>query len=209
MVTKKLVSIGSKFKEDEKITLELLSTLNLENKTTQRSISTQLGIALGLTNSYLKRCVDKGLVKIKQIPRNRYAYYLTTRGFTEKARLTAEFLKISFQFYRDAKEDCKLIIEKCLLDGNHKVLLSDISELAEIFILSSLDSQLNIVGIYNNKINSYLGIKTFNNYKATDKYDVIILTTIKDPERKYKELLKTFRKEQIIIPRTLSIKIKE
>ena len=56
---------------------------------TQRSLASELGIALGLTNAYLKRCVRKGWVKINQAPANRYAYYLTPRGFAEKSRLTA------------------------------------------------------------------------------------------------------------------------
>ena len=63
-------------------------------------------IALGLANAYLRRCVRNGLVKMSQVPLNRYAYYLTPQGFAEKSRLTAEYLAVSFNFFRRARGDC-------------------------------------------------------------------------------------------------------
>jgi DNA-binding MarR family transcriptional regulator len=51
----------------------------------QRRIAEDLGIALGLVNAYLKRCIKKGLVKVRQASARRYTYYLTPRGFTEKS----------------------------------------------------------------------------------------------------------------------------
>ena len=81
------------------ITLGVLTAIEEDNKATQRAISQDLGIALGLTNAYLKRCVKKGFIKVRQIPANRYTYYLTPQGFAEKSRLTAEYLSISFTIY--------------------------------------------------------------------------------------------------------------
>ncbi len=75
---------------DGEITLGLLNTVHENTSLTQRSIAQELGIALGLTNAYLKRCVKKGFIKVRQIPRNRYVYYLTPKGFAEKSRLSAE-----------------------------------------------------------------------------------------------------------------------
>ena len=61
---------------------------------TQRHLADRLGVALGLANSYLRRCARKGLIKITQAPDNRYLYYLTPQGFTEKTRLTARYLRV-------------------------------------------------------------------------------------------------------------------
>ena len=47
----------------------------------------------------------------------------------EKARLTAEYFKASFHFFRKSKEDCEKIILNCPLQGHYKIFLSDISEL--------------------------------------------------------------------------------
>ena len=58
----------------KKIPLDVLSALTEDDKVTQRSLSSKLGIALGLINVYMKRAMDKGLVKIKHVPKNRYLY---------------------------------------------------------------------------------------------------------------------------------------
>ena len=89
------MSDASMNNEDE-ITLGVLSSVQDNHEVTQRVLAKDLGIALGLTNAYLKRCIRKGLIKVQQIPRNRYAYYLTLDGFTEKSRLTSQFLCTSF-----------------------------------------------------------------------------------------------------------------
>ena len=106
------------------ITLNVLSAVEADSKVTQRSLATDLGVALGLTNAYLKRCVDKGLVKINHVPRNRYLYYLTPQGFSEKARLTAEYLRSSLNFYRRARDECKEIIVRCEKKGIKNIILS-------------------------------------------------------------------------------------
>src|SRR5258708_27312746 len=81
---------------DAEIVLDLLTSIERDSRVTQRKLAGDLGIALGLANSYLRRCVHKGLVKMSQAPLNRYAYYLTPQGFAEKSRLTAEYLSVSF-----------------------------------------------------------------------------------------------------------------
>ena len=88
---------------ETEITLGVLNAVHENSAVTQRSVAQQLGIALGLTNAYLKRCVKKGLIKVNQIPPNRYAYYLTPKGFSEKTRLTAEYFSSSFVFFRRAR----------------------------------------------------------------------------------------------------------
>ena len=72
---------------DDRIVLSLLNSVD-DGAQSQRRIAEELGIALGLVNAYLKRCVKKGLVKVSQAPARRYAYYLTPQGFAEKSRLT-------------------------------------------------------------------------------------------------------------------------
>ena len=108
--------------EKELITLNLLGLVEENSVITQRFIATKLGVALGLTNTYLKRCTKKGLIKIQQIPSNRYAYYLTPRGFAEKSRLTAEYLKQSFDFFQLKKHiDPIIILHKKSVHKTHKI----------------------------------------------------------------------------------------
>jgi len=57
--------------KEQRLTLELLDANERSGETSQRHRASQMGVALGLANSYLKRCAKKGLVKIREAPANR------------------------------------------------------------------------------------------------------------------------------------------
>jgi DNA-binding MarR family transcriptional regulator len=63
--------------EKTRIMLGLLESVERGEAQTQRRLASELGVALGLVNAYLKRCINKGLVKVREVPARRYAYYLT------------------------------------------------------------------------------------------------------------------------------------
>jgi DNA-binding MarR family transcriptional regulator len=121
------------------ILLGMLSAVERDSAVTQRHLARELNIALGLTNAYLKRCAKKGFIKIRQVPLNRYAYYLTPRGFAEKSRLTAEYLTVSLDFFRRARRDCSALLGTCEARGLRRIALWGAGELAEIAILSATD----------------------------------------------------------------------
>jgi len=106
----------------------------LENKQTisQRELSQDLGISLGKINFILKALIRKGIVKAKNFKNNNnksvYAYYLTSDGFNEKAKLTLEFFKRKNTEYNKLKKELKdLQQEITLLDSrNSKKNLTDI-----------------------------------------------------------------------------------
>src|SRR3981189_2279266 len=103
--------------DNERIVLGLLNSVEHDGDRSQRHIAAELGIALGLVNAYLKRCVKKGLVKVHDAPARRYAYYLTPQGFAEKSRLTVQYLSHSFSFFRLAKADCAAVFEAAKASG--------------------------------------------------------------------------------------------
>ena len=82
----------------------------------------------------LKRCVKEGLVKMRQAPVRRYAYYLTPRGFAEKSRLTLEFMSYSCALFRQAKADCMTALEAARERGYARIALIGASDLAEIAV---------------------------------------------------------------------------
>src|ERR1700758_5097982 len=132
--------------EDDRIVLDLLNSVD-DGAQSQRRIAADLGIALGLVNAYLKRCVKKGLVKVSEAPARRYAYYLTPQGFAEKSRLTVEYLSLSFSFFRQARADCTQTFSLAKERNFQNLVLSGKSDLAEIAVLSAVDSAIAIVGI--------------------------------------------------------------
>lgn len=132
------IDLGSgQLDSEQRITLGLLTAVHDNERVSQRSISSELSIALGLTNTYLKRCIKKGLIKVTQAPANRYAYYLTPQGFSEKTRLTAEFLSQSLNLFRVSREEAGSLFRKCQLNGWQKVVLLGNGDLVEIFAMSA------------------------------------------------------------------------
>src|SRR5215471_9206247 len=125
--------------EASRIMLGLLDAVEQDRVHSQRHLASELGIALGLVNAYLRRCMKKGLVKVREAPARRYAYYLTPQGFAEKSRLTVEYLSYSFGFFRQAKTDCSELFRLARARGLDRVLLLGQSDLAEIAALCAID----------------------------------------------------------------------
>ena len=190
------------------MTLNLLSAVDADSKITQRSLAAELGIALGLTNAYFKKCVDKGLVKIKQIPKNRYSYYLTKKGFTEKTRLSAEYLKYSFNFFRETKFQCEKIIKLCVNKNYSSIVLSDKSEFSEILILTAIDTEVNIIGVLGKEDEYYCGKKVIDKIEVGSSVDAIIMTKLDEPNIRYKFLRKKYSKYHIVVAKFLDLERK-
>lgn len=126
---------GNEIKDDYK-SLLLMSELEDGEAISQREISSRLGVALGLVNSYLKNLVQKGYVTVKAYPRNRYAYLLTPKGFSEKSRLAFEHLGNFTRLYRVARNDFDSIFLDIVEQGYTQVAFCGVDETAEIAFLS-------------------------------------------------------------------------
>ena len=126
--------------------LLLLSEVERDSGVTQRSLSIKLGVALGLTNLYLKRLGRKGYIKITSIPRNRIQYLLTPQGLTEKSRLTYLYMQHSLLYYRDMRARIKKMMSS--FGGSHgqRVVIYGTTELAELAYLSLREMNIDCVG---------------------------------------------------------------
>src|SRR5437016_1544282 len=102
--------------------LQLLNEVEQDASVTQRSLAKKLGVALGLTNLYLKRLARKGYIKITTIPRNRIKYLLTPRGMAEKSRLTFLYMQYSLSYYRDMRQRLKDVLSGLSSVGAKKVV---------------------------------------------------------------------------------------
>ena len=175
---------------EQSLTLEILDTVQRNEQLSQRNLSRQLGVALGLTNSYLKRCVRKGWVKVQQAPANRYLYYLTPTGFAEKSRLTAAYLSYSLGFYREAGGSCARLLDQCIENQWRRLLLCGVSDLAEIAMLRAMERNLVIVGIYDPKSehDRFLGKTVWRSLDQADVHDARMLTAIAEPRVLHAEI---------------------
>jgi DNA-binding MarR family transcriptional regulator len=198
---------GGADKAETEITLGVLNAIHADSNITQRRISSDLGIALGLANAYLKRCVKKGLIKISEAPANRYAYYLTPHGFTEKSRLTAEYLSQSFNFFRSSRTQCAAILTDCAERGWKKVALAGASDLAEIAVLCSADTGINLVGIFDEKRagSRLAGLSVAAKIGDLGEVDAVLITDMANPQARYDAVSAIFPPERVLTLKMLHI----
>ena len=192
---------------DTEITLGVLNAVEKNSNITQRDVSKNIGIALGLTNTYLKRCVKKGFIKVQQVPANRYAYYLTPRGFAEKSRLTAEYLSQGFQFFRLARNQIADIFEICQNRHWYKIAIHGLNEISEIAVLCSRNFKIEIVGIVDRSSSSkgYAGIPVVSEIGLLAQCEAIVITDLEEPQTAKINLSNIFSNDRILAPRILNL----
>lgn len=192
---------------EEQLVLQLLDAVEDKRDLSQRHLARQLGVALGLANSYLKRCVRKGFIKIAEAPANRYLYYVTPQGFAEKSRLTAKYLSNSLAFYRKAGQSCLNTFEQCAANGWRQVLLCGVSDLAEIALLRAAEAPVEIVGIYDphSERRRFAGKTVWHVIGEADGHDVCVLTDFTAPMISYEHLVSLRGAERVLVPDILGV----
>jgi DNA-binding Lrp family transcriptional regulator len=159
--------------------LQLLEAVEQDARVTQRTLSTKLGIALGLTNIYLKRLVRKGYIKCVNVQSNRISYLITPRGIVEKARLTYEFMDYSLHLYAGVRRRLRTVFQACAA-GGRRVAIFGRGEAAELAYLSLKEAGLEPVAIFDGEGGpEFLGMPVHAiRDHAEIEYDLIIVATL-------------------------------
>jgi DNA-binding Lrp family transcriptional regulator len=159
--------------------LKLLEAVEQDSRVTQRGLASQLGIALGLTNIYLKRLVRKGYIKCVNVQSNRISYLITPRGIAEKARLTYEFMDYSLHLYGEVRHHLREALQECASAGR-RVAIYGRGEAAELAYLSLREFGLEPVAIFDeDNGHEFLGmrVRTLAEHDQV-AYDLMIVATL-------------------------------
>ncbi|MFZ9448950.1 MAG: winged helix-turn-helix transcriptional regulator [Alphaproteobacteria bacterium] len=193
--------------QESTITLGVLTAIERDPAMTQRSAASEVGVALGLVNAYLKRCVRKGWVKIQQVPRKRYVYYLTPRGFAEKARLTSEYLSFSLDFFRRARAQYDEAISACALRGWKRVIIVGETELAEIASLCCHDREVVPLGVLalESQAERFAGLPVFASLDRMPEADAAILALAHEPAELGRALAVRLGAQRVLAPPILRL----
>lgn len=127
--------------------LQILDELSNNDSLTQRDLSSRLGIALGLVNSYIKNLIAKGYITVKTIPSKRYAYYLTPKGFAEKTKLTYDLLQDYTRIYREARKNLKTLFQEMQDQGVKRIVFAGADETGEIAYITLQETRIELVGV--------------------------------------------------------------
>jgi DNA-binding Lrp family transcriptional regulator len=170
--------------------LQLLEALEQESALSQRTLASRLGIALGLTNLYVKRLVRKGYVKCITVAPNRLVYLVTPRGVARKARLTYEFMKYSLDFYRDARRHLRKNLA-AVVAGSQRVAIYGTGDAAELVYLLTREMGIELVAVFDAEAaSSFLGlpVQPLAAHVAIG-YDVLIVAVLERPGAARKRVL--------------------
>jgi hypothetical protein len=132
----------------------ILDHLDAGRPVSQRSLSGDLGIALGLTNLLVRRMMRQGWIRLVRVPPNRYRYFLTPAGLAQKARMSRAYLAHSVQFYTEARDRIRQTFDTVSANwelfggaGAKAVVFFGGGEIAEIGYVCLQDSDLRLRGV--------------------------------------------------------------
>lgn len=197
--------------DEARITLALLDSVERHGHHSQRLMASELGIALGLVNTYVKRCIRKGLIKARQAPARRFIYYLTPKGFAEKSRLTLEYLSVSFEFFRNAKADCTELLAAAQECGMKRIALAGKSDLAEIALLCASDTDVELVAVIDRSAagTRYVGLPVLSSLgEIAEGVDAVLVTDLVSAAETRNLMMREIGANRVLVPKLLRLQSK-
>jgi len=166
--------------------VHLLSEIDRNPSFTQRGLASELGIALGLMNQYLKRCMSKGWVRASQLSPRRIRYFITPEGFKEKGLMVTDYLSRSMTFFRDARAQCEEAFAYAKAQNWVKIALVGPGDLADIAQLVAQGVGLSLQVID----------KTVTDFSH---FDAVLITDIMDPQGTYTAIKGKVEAQRVLI----------
>jgi len=174
-------------------TLRIMEEIDNDYTPSQRDLSRKLNISLGLVNSFIKRLVNKGYLKIKNIPKNRLKYILTPKGAAEKTHLTYQYIQYSFDFYKKTRGKLRKLFKDLMAQGVRRVVFYGKSDFAEIAFISLQETSIVMIAIVDdNKTGDVFLGSAVKNPAIIDSlsFDRILITSMNKEDTTLERLLK-------------------
>ena len=172
--------------------LEILEKIENNGHLTQRDLSKEVGIALGLVNHLLRKMVKKGWIKIKNIDAKRIRYLITPEGAREKSSLLYKRVEGTIHFYLEAKRVIKDKVIHLKNEGIKEVSIYGINHISEVLfiVLKELELELAYVVDDNREGEVWFGYTIVNMDEFLQSHaNVLILASFdkKEIDNFYKE----------------------
>jgi DNA-binding MarR family transcriptional regulator len=163
---------------------QLLEEIERNPKVSQRELSHKFGIALGVTNACIKRMARRGLIRLKGIPPRRIAYYITPRGFAEKANFALRVFSYNIRHYSEMKKQISRKLIEMQSSGVKRVAFYGVSDEMEIAYVILQGTDMELVAIVDGddgvRPQTVLGRKAENPVIIQNlKADAILITSIR------------------------------
>ena len=136
---------------------QILQAIASGERVTQRSLSGELGVALGLTNLLIRRLVNKGYVKMAGMGTRHVRYLMTPAGWEALGNATRASMANTVRLYTQTREQIRAsldaISERCEVDatGQKRVVFYGAGDVAEIAYVSLQSTDLTLVGVVDDR----------------------------------------------------------
>lgn len=143
----------SEHKHDRRI----LEAIAQGGPVTQRALSSELGVALGLTNLLIRRLVGKGYVKMAGMGTRHVRYLMTPEGWEALGTATRISLENTVHLYTQTREQIRASLttlsEQCSVNGSGQkcVVFYGAGDVAEIAYVSLQRTDLTLIGVVDDR----------------------------------------------------------
>ncbi len=171
--------------QEEITQYNILQSLENGEQTSQRQLSSQLGINVASINFALKKLTKRGFVKMLGANPRRMQYILTPKGIAEKTQLAYKFFDRNFHFYKAVRKDVEDKIGSIQFNNKKRVALYGVTDLMELAYLVIQDKELELVAIVDDEMKirifgyHVIGIEEINTHTP----DFLLLTKELDAEK--------------------------
>ena len=129
---------------------ELVNIIGAELASTQRDLSRQMDLSLGMVNMLIRRLISKGYIRIKQLNKRKVEYILTPKGFSEKMRKSVKYTLKTMNSITTIKNCLRDVLNEPVKRGERTFTIlgkSDFATLVEIVIRELCDHQCEVAHV--------------------------------------------------------------
>lgn len=182
----------SKAHAETEVMVHLLEHVDANPQISQRTLSIQVGIAFGLVNTYLKRSVEKGWIRVKNISPKRYAYFVTPQGMAEKTRMVKDYMSHSLALFRETRTEAEMFFTQAQRQNYKKIAIIGEGDLAEIIQLVAQAYPFDI--------------HLISQDSDFDGFDAVYIADLHDPQTIYIKAVKALTAQRVFALKALHIK---
>ena len=173
--------------------LSLLTEVQQRPEATQRQLSVNLGIALGMTNMLLHNLAEKGYVHITNAGWRRVIYSITPDGISRKIHLTLGYVHRFLDQYSNIRQTLRDELALESLNAESRIVIYGTGEFAELVYLGLKELSIEEIEVFDahpKQNGNFLGmpIQAISEIKP-DQYDRVIIATPGKANGQYQELL--------------------
>jgi predicted transcriptional regulator len=152
--------------------LNTLLEIKKNPSTTQRLLSRNLNISLGLTNSILKNLVNRGWLKAKKDTGRKLLYIITPQGMANVSRLMYNRFQETLHYYHYTKDLLTSYLIKLYQQGEKTLNIYGTGQLAEITYYAGISTPLKLNAIITDDPSKkkFLGHEVLTLFDFIEKY---------------------------------------